>query len=241
MPVTVIVEAVKNRSSVAVALILLVLGAGIAAEAPWGIAMGTALGHSPALRACLLLGLGVTGLFFARRTGLEIDSTGLRHPARVAFLIGAAVAAYVLVLDGLVFRSMLPPDYRTFIVTTGLVVRLFYFIARGINENIIYRLFLGSALVWVIGLAWRRTDGRIASGAYWLAMVLAQLINIYINVIPTAVAPVTPLVLTYDILRYVAPGVLWGLLYWRYGFFTAVLVHSATHIFLQPLLRIALS
>jgi hypothetical protein len=241
MPVAASIAAPQNQSSNVPGLILLAIGAAIAAIAPWGIAMGMATGHSPALRACLVFALGLIGLFFARRTGLEIMPTGLRHPVRVSFLIGAAVAVYVLFIDGFAFRSVLPTEYRAYFVEEGLTVRLIYFILRSFNECIIYQLFVGSTLVWIIGLVWRQADGRIAPGAYWLAMVFAHLLNIYINVVAITVGPVTPLILTYDMLRFVAPGILWGILYWRYGLATADLAHISTHVFLQPMLGIVFS
>lgn len=241
MPVAAAVAAPQSRTSNVPGLILVAIGAAIAAIAPWGIAMGTATGHSPVLRACLVFALGLIGLFFARRTGLEIMPTGLKHPVRVSFLIGAAVAAYVVFIDGFALRSVLPTEYRAYFVEQGLAVRLIYFILRSFNEHIIYQLFVGSTLVWVMGLAWRQADGRIAPGAYWLAMILAHVLNIYINVVATTAGPLTPLILTYDFLRFVPPGILWGILYWRYGLATADMAHIATHIFLQPVLGIVLS
>ncbi len=241
MPVAAAVVAPRSQTSNVPGLILVAIGAAIAAIAPWGIAMGTATGHSPGLRACLVFALGLIGLFFARRTGLEIMPTGLKHPVRVSFLIGAAVAAYVLFIDGFAFRSVLPAEYRAYFAAQGLTVRLIYFTLRAFNEHVIYQLFVGSTLVWLMGLVWRQADGRIAPNAYWLAMILAQVLNIYINVVAITVEPLTPLILTYDMFRFVTPGILWGILYWRYGLATADLAHISTHIFLQPTLGIVFS
>jgi hypothetical protein len=199
--------------------------------------MGDATGLSPALRACLLLVLGLTGLFFARRTGLEILPVNLSHPLRDSFLIGAAVGLYVLLVEAVAYRFVLPPEYFTYIASMGVVPRLIYFILRGFNEGIIYQLFLGSTLVWILGLAWRRPDGRIAAGAYWLGMTVAHLINIYINID----TPETATVLAYDVLRFVVPGVFWGLLFWRHGLTSVEIARSATHIVLQPLVGIVVS
>jgi hypothetical protein len=72
-------------------------------------------------------------------------------------------------------------------------------------------------------------------------MILAHVLNIYINVVAKTVEPFTPLILTYDMFRFVAPGILWGILYWRYRLATADLAHISTHIFLQPTLGIVFS
>jgi hypothetical protein len=213
------------------------IGAVIAAIAPWGIGLSATPLHSPALRVSLFVAMGVTGLFLARRTGLEIIPTGFRYPLRAAVLIGAALAAYLLLVDALVFRSALPRGYVTFIVTADLPTRLLYFVLRSFSEGIVYQLFLGSALVALIGLAWRK-DGCASQGAYWTGLILAHLINLAINVI--AGASVTPLALTYDLLRFVAPGVLWVYLYRNHGLTTVLVAHASTHVFLQPLLGLAL-
>jgi hypothetical protein len=219
------------------ALTYVAMGGAIAALVPWGLALNAVPLHSPALRACLFVAMGATGLFFARRVGLEILTTGFRYPLRSAVIIGAALAAYLLLIDALVFRSALPPDYRAFIVTADLPARLLYFVSRSFNEGIVYQLFFGSALVSLIGWAWRK-DGRIAPGAYWVGLMLAHLINLAINVI--AGASVTPLALTYDLLRFVAPGVLWVYLYRHHGLTSVLVAHASTHVFLQPLLGLAL-
>jgi len=101
-------------------------------------------------------------------------------------------------------------------------------------ENIEYRLFLMSALVWAIGSLWRGSDGRPANGAFWTAMTLAQIVNIAVNVAPQAAGPITPLALAYDGLRYLFPGVVWGYLYWRHGFVAAEIASVGAHPFLQP-------
>jgi hypothetical protein len=218
--------------------IYLAMGAAIAALAPWGIGLNAVPVHSSALRVCLIVAMGVAGLFFARRTGLDIAPTGFRHPVQVAVLIGAALAVYLLLIDGLVFRSALPSNYRTLIVTVDLPVRLLYFMLRSFNEGIIYQLFAGSTLVWLIGLAWRQGDGRIAPGAYWAGLILAHLLNLCINLFAVAESPMTLLALTYDLLRFGAPGILWAYLYRRHGLTTTLVAHAATHVFLQPLLAV---
>jgi hypothetical protein len=107
---------------------------------------------------------------------------------------------------------------------------------RAWNENIIYRLTVMSVLAWIIGFVWRGDGGRPAAGAFVLAAVIAQVINISINVSEAS----SCMMLVYDVLRYIVPGVLWGYLYWRHGFATAEIASVGTHPFLQPLLGIAI-
>src|SRR5260370_22174316 len=126
------------------------------------------------------------------------------------------------------------------IVSLGLPDRLAYFMLRSFSDGIVYQLFFGSTFVWLMGLTWRRADGRIAPGAYWSGLILGHILNVFINLIAIAGPPVTALVLTYDVLRFVAPGVLWAYLYRRHGLTTTLVAHAATHVFLQPLLGVAL-
>jgi hypothetical protein len=99
---------------------------------------------------------------------------------------------------------------------------------RAWTENIIYRLSVMSALAWLIGYLWRGDGDRPAAEAFVLAAVLAQVINISINVS----APSSCMMLLYDVLRYIFPGVIWGYLYWRHGFAPAEIASVGTHPFL---------
>jgi len=49
------------------------------------------------------------------------------------------------------------------------------------------------------------------------------------------------MLLVYDVVRYIPPGVLWGYLYSRNGFATAEIASVGTHPFLQPFLGVLIS
>jgi hypothetical protein len=71
-----------------------------------------------------------------------------------------------------------------------------------------------------------------------LAMVAIQCLNVGVNmVVKEAIS--LPL-LVYDGLRYIVPGVLWAMIYRRFGFSTAEVASVGCHIFLQPMLGMAL-
>jgi hypothetical protein len=44
----------------------------------------------------------------------------------------------------------------------------------------------------------------------------------------------TPVLMAYDCLRYIAPGVLWALLFRRFGFATAEVASVGCHVLIQP-------
>lgn len=218
------------------ALAALCIGSAIAALVPFDLAFAFATRGSAVLRAIALPAVGLAGLFAANLVGLRFGSKSLTHPVAVPVLVAALVALGVAILDGLLCRGLLADSYVQLLTKVGLGTRLLYFMLRAFNENIIYRLFVMSTLVWILGMFWHEPDLRPASGAFWIAIVLAQVINISINVVATSVGPVTPAVLGYDAIRYIVPGVIWGYLYWRYGFVTAEIASVGTHPFLQPLL-----
>jgi hypothetical protein len=216
--------------------LMLAVGGLIAALAPFNAAFAFATGGSAPARVIVLLALGSVGTLCASRTGLRIPSMGLRHPFLTPLAIAAVVSFEIVIVDCFVFRNTLRPDYVNLFRSHGLGFRLTYFMLAAYVENVQYRLFLMSVLVWAIGLIWRGSDGRPANGVFWTAMTLAQVVNIAVNVVAQIPGPITPLSLVYDGLRYVFPGVVWGYLYWRHGFVAAEIASVGAHPFLQPLL-----
>ncbi len=159
-------------------------------------------------------------------------------------LIGIAaavvVAAYVAAIDGRLFRASLPASYIQYFEATGLRDRLIYFMLRAFNENVIYRLFVFSTLFYLILAVKGRPAKELPAAAVWCAIVAAQILNIGMNVAALSPDPLTPATASYDAVRYVAPRVLWGWLYWRFGFLTAEVASVGCHIFLQPALGVLL-
>jgi hypothetical protein len=134
-------------------------------------------------------------------------------------------------------RPELSPAFLAF-MKAPVAWRIATLATRAFNENIIYRLFLGTALVWSVGILWKDATGRPAAGACIVGFTLSQTINIWINV--TAWAPLTPAHLTHDALRYIVPGLVWSWLYWRHGFQSNEIACTTVHVFLQPLVTIGL-
>ncbi|MGO4313912.1 hypothetical protein AB4Z35_29415 [Pseudomonas sp. KB_15] len=224
------------RSSWLPAGTLLFVGAVIASMAGFDIVFNAITGDMPWIRVVLFLALTSLGIFFAQRTGLRLASHDLSHPIAVAFGIGLLVAIYIATIDVVVFRHLLPPRYVAYFSELTLSERMIYFMLRAFNENILYRLFLMSALVWGIGLAWRDSQGLPPKTAYWIAIVLAQAIPMLLNEASFYPPHITPFFLLYVAVRFILAGILWGFLYWRYGFVMAETAHVSTHIFLQPIL-----
>lgn len=213
----------------AVGLILLI-GIAIAALAPFDVLFTALTMGSPWLRMAWIAVLVVVGAKAGAKIGLRLEGHSARYPALIGLAAAITVAAYVVLLDCFLFRSLLDPGYAAFL-HQPLEGRLLYFMPRAFNENIMYRLFGFGGLAWLLTRGGARPP---SSGVLAIAMIGAQLINIGCNVVLMSHAPITALTLTYDGLRYVVPGVLWAVLYVRNGFSTAEIASVGCHVFLQP-------
>ncbi len=219
---------------------VLAIGGVIAAVTRFDLAFEAITFGSSVLRVFVFAALAIAGAFFAGRVGLRLQFHGTKHPILVGIGAAAIVATAVALIDGFVFRSDLSASYVEIFETVSLRDRLEYFMLRAFNENVFYRLFLFSVFAWAFGAIWRRAAGGTPPAAIWLAMVAAQVTNIAINVVAPSIDPVTLSSLTYDAVRYIAPGVAWAYLFTRFGFATAEIASVGCHVFLQPALGAAL-
>lgn len=222
-------------------LAALAVGSVIAAVAPFELAFGFLTRDSAVVRALALPVIGLVGLVAASRVGLAFGTKNLSHPVGTPILVAAAVALGVAILDGFLCRGLLSASYVRVFTDVGLGTRYLYFMLRAFNENVIYRLFVMSTLIWIIGAWWHDRDQRPTNGAFWAGIVLAQVINISINVVATSSGPSTAGALFYDGIRYIVPGLVWGYLYWHHGFVAAEIASVGTHLFLQPALACLLA
>lgn len=149
---------------------------------------------------------------------------------RLAFRDGCAavfaVTAAVLLLDVVVFRRSLTEDYVTF-YTAPLWPRTLEMGIKAVEEEIIYRLGLMSALVFALNLV----RGRVAPGNFWAAIICSQLVLVWPSIVEF------PL---WGSLRFWAVGCVWGWLYWKRGWVTSAVGHGVVHFLLDPILRTAL-
>jgi hypothetical protein len=219
---------------------ILLIGMTIAAIGPFDVAFAAATFGSLLARAGLLAVLALIGAFCADRVGLRLEGHGTRWPVLVGIAAAIAAAVYVAAIDGVIFRAPLPASYVDLFETESLRDRLIYFMLRAFNENVIYRLFVFSTLFYLISRLKGVKGNDLSPALIWCAMVAAQTLNIGMNVAALSPDPLSLATPFYDALRYVAPGVFWGWLYWRFGFLTAEVASVGCHIFLQPALGVLL-
>jgi hypothetical protein len=212
------------------ALVTLLIGATIAAIAPFDRAFATLTHGSALARVCLLVTLGLIGIYCSNLNGFALHKRGAQ-PVIVGALCALGVAVYVALIDAWLFRAVVPRSYIEFFHTHDLPHRMLYYMLRAFNENVLYRLFAFSTLGYVLAQMSKR---RAIS--FVISMVVVQVVNVGINIVPTASDPVTPLFLIYFAFRGVVPGVVWGALFWRFGFVAAEIGSVGCHVFLQPML-----
>ena len=170
----------------------------------------------------------------AERTVFSDLTSGLRlwpdDLAAAAKAVAASVfgsAAFILILDAIVFRRWLPAEYVA-IYTSPLLPRTILACLGAGVEEVTFRLIGMTTIVVVLGF-WRRP---VPAAGFIAAILLSQLVN------------VLPIVLAYPFwgaLRFWAVGSLWGYLYWRHGWAAALAAHGTIHLLLDPLLLWALT
>ena len=154
--------------------------------------------------------------------GLTLRPVEWRAASIAVLVVIAGVTGFVVVLDGLMFRHQLTPDYVRFF-TSPLIPRLPLFSFLAAVEEFKYRLLLMTALVAVQKLV----RGKLSPMNFIAAIVISQFVNVGAFVLADPV---------YAALRYWAVGCVWGWLYWRHGWLAAVIGHAACHLLLDPLL-----
>ena len=154
--------------------------------------------------------------------GLTLRPTDWRVAGVTVILAIAGVTASILVLDGLLFRQHLTPDYvRAF--TSPLIPRLPVLSLIAAIDEFKYRLLLMTVLVALQKLVF----GKLSVASFVAAIVISQFVNVGSLVLADPV---------YAALRYWAVGCVWGWLYWRHGWLAAVTGHAASQLLLGPLL-----
>lgn len=136
------------------------------------------------------------------------------------------VTAFILVLDGWLFRAQLSGEYVDF-YTRPLLPRAVVVSVFAMVEELRYRLLVMTGLV-ALALMVRI---KPTTALFWAVIILAQFINV------RALLIADPL---YASLRFWAVGCVWGWLYWRHGFMSALLGHGSSHLLIDPLLLLAL-
>jgi membrane protease YdiL (CAAX protease family) len=198
------------------------------------------------LQSLVLIGLATfLGLLAAGQVGLGTPTlqAGLEgRPvmetimawAPASVLLGLTAGVVMLVLEGCYFMPRIPRALASLDSKTAFWKRVLACFYGGIVEEILLRLFLMSALVWLFGLFWKTDVGQPAPGAFWLANILAAVL-FGASHLPatTLIATLTPTVVARALLLNAVAGATCGYLYMRYGLEAAMLSHFSLDILLH--------
>jgi hypothetical protein len=213
----------------------LVIGMVIAALLPFDFYIAK-ITNLPLVRGALVGATVLAGAVCAQRAGLRLEGHG-RRPVLLGVAMAVLVAGYVVLLDCFLFRNLLSEGYAQ-IFAAPLQKRLIYFMLRAFNENILYRLFAFSLLAYAVTLLGaRRSVSLLLIG---VAMVVVQIANIGVNTEPLTPERMTFAIIGYEGLRYIVPGVIWAVLFWRNGFLVAEIASVGCHLVIQPALGVLL-
>ena len=212
--------------------IILLLALAVAVVGPFDFPVALVTQGNVPVRLLLIAVLTLAGAACARRAGLRIGGEDRRWPL-FALAAGFGVAVYVCLIDGFLFRHHLPAEYLQ-ALQGPLSPRLSYYVQRAFQENVIYRLFVFSALTLAVAKV-RGVDARqLPLWLVWAVAIATQILNVSVNI--SLLEPSPAAMLGYNFVRYVIPGAVWGWTYWRFGFAAAELAHVSCHIVLQPAL-----
>lgn len=173
--------------------------------------------------------------------GVQLQIGGLQLLPRfggvsllLAVAAGLAFGVCMALADALVFRSVIPASQAVLLSNLSAAGRIAYFAPFVVIEELIYRLAAMTACVWLL----TKIFGPQA-WCYWAAILISAVI-LYPAAHHAYLAALVPgaLTVTREILLHGGAGVLWGWLYWRHGFCSAVVGHLSAHLSLQQLLGI---
>jgi len=208
--------------------------------------LGLVLGRRTGLGAPLL-----ESLVYGRRGGGQTPgeetaaqpTTGAAGLLGLSVIVGLAAGALTFGIDVLFVRAIrieltagtaLPNWWQALLSS-------FY---GGINEEIMMRLFFLNALVWVLGLVFRRNPAA-APWTVWTAVIAASVL-FGVSHLPAvqAMIRISPIIVVRTLVLNLIPGIAFGVLFWRRGLVSAMTAHFSADILMHvvaPLLFPALA
>jgi membrane protease YdiL (CAAX protease family) len=168
---------------------------------------------------------------FVSRNKLPAD---FRPIIKSSAILGASVAVIIAILDyffgmagldRIVTETAKIPMWQRFLVA-------FY---GGVNEEVLMRFFLMTALTWIIyKVAKIKSESKYV---IWSVIILTSVIfGLGHLPITASFTEITPLVVTRAILLNSVGGIIFGWLYWKKGLEAAIIAHFSADIFLHLLI-----
>ena len=172
------------------------------------------------------------GLKTASVLGLRIYSP----PGKIWIAVTAGLFAgfLILVLDKFVFAPHLPEAFTEISENISLWKRFLACFYGGITEELLMRWFLLSGIFWLLSKFWTNGDGTAAAGAFWVAnIIVALLFGLGHLPATAALAKLSPLLISRALILNGAGGIIFGVIFWKYGLFAAMVSHFSADIVLH--------
>jgi hypothetical protein len=152
----------------------------------------------------------------------------------IALGLGLLTFGLMALCERFWFAPHVPETLRNSDANAPVWMRFLASLYGGIDEEILTRLFLVSGLAWIIGLVWRNASGIPASGAFWVAIILASILFGLGHLPATrAITPLTRVLITRAVVLNGIAGIAFGWLFWQYGLEAAMLGHFFADILLH--------
>lgn len=176
---------------------------------------------TPLARAALFTLLAGAGFLMTRSTGLTIRPRPGRAGAAIAASLAASAATAVWIL-------LLERAHGDAAPAAGVTpwLRLGVLTSLSFTEEMVWRLGAVTAILWTC----MRLTGTRNSWITCAAIALAQTANLTAH----GWAPHDAATVAHDALRFIFPGLVWGLLYARHGLIAAQLGHTGCHAMMAP-------
>jgi len=178
------------------------------------------------------------GLYLGRSVGLGaplLESWTAGEPVRervisalkISLVIGPGVAVLKYLLDLLVFSPFVPATLSQ-LREASVLFRLAIPFQQGIGDEIIYRLFLMTVIVWIIWKAQGLKGASPREWVYWAGILLAGLVAV---AVPLLQGVTGPAMVQYAAI-ILAGAIPFGWLYWKKGIESAILAHFVSSVVL---------
>ena len=102
----------------------------------------------------------------------------------------------------------------------------------GITEEVLMRWGLMTALIWLPWRVWQQKTGAPKT-VYVVGAVVLTAVLFGVGHLPAALAigiELTGPVIAYIVVGNTLAGILFGVLYWRYGIEAAIIAHALAHV-----------
>jgi membrane protease YdiL (CAAX protease family) len=203
---------------------------------PANVIGGDYLLFTVGVQVALLAVLIYAGLYLGGSIGLGaplLGSWAAGEPVReraisalkLALALGLGVAAAKYLLDLLVFSPFVPATLSQLREAPALL-RLAIPFQQGIGDEIIYRLFLMTVIVWILWKIRGSEEKPPGDPVYWAGILLAGLLAV---AVPLLQGLTGPAMVQYAAI-ILAGAIPFGWLYWKRGIESALVAHFVSSV-----------